>query len=61
MTLYGIYSANSIDEIVDAINQVHKNIPYHETIITGKISHWYTKNYYEWRIHHMVLNSILLL
>ena len=39
MTLYGTYSANSIDEIVDDINQLHKNISYHEKRITGKIPH----------------------
>ena len=50
MILYGRYSANSIDGIVDAINQLLKNISYYEKIITGKILHWYTKNYYEWRI-----------
>ena len=28
MALYGTYGANSIDEIVDAISQLHKNISY---------------------------------
>ena len=59
MTLYGTYSVNSINEIVGAINQLHKNISYHEKIITDKIPHWYMKNYYELRIHHMVINSLL--
>ena len=49
ITLYGTYCASSIDEIVDAINQLHKNISYHEKIITGKISHWYKENYHTWR------------
>ena len=61
MTLYGTYSANSIGDIVDAINQLHKNISYHEKIITGKIHHWYMKNDCEWRIHSIVHNSLLYL
>ena len=60
MSLYGTYSFNNIHKIVDDINQLHKNISYHEKIY-GKISHWYKKNYYEWRISHVVLNSLLYL
>ena len=59
MTLYGTYSVNSIDEIVDAINQLHKNISYHEMIITGKIPHWFTKYSYERRISHVIHNNLL--
>ena len=36
MTQYGIYSANSIDKIVDAINQLQKTIFFIQ-ILTGKI------------------------
>ena len=61
MTLKGIYNTNIIDKIVDAINQLHKNIFYHEKKITGKISHWYKKKYYEWRISNLILNSLLYL
>ena len=43
MTPYGTNSANIIAEIVDAINQLHKNISYLKTIITGKIPSWFTK------------------
>ena len=46
-TLYGTYTTNSIDQIVDVINQLHKNISYHEKIINGKMPHWYMKIYYE--------------
>ena len=36
MTLCGTYSSSSIDEIVGAINQLHKNISHHDKIITGQ-------------------------
>ena len=36
MTVYDTYSATSIDEGVDAINQLHKHISYHDKI-AGKI------------------------
>ena len=61
MTVYGTYSSNSINDIADAISKLHKNILHHEKIITGKIPHWYSKNFHECRIHHLVLTSLLYL
>ena len=41
MTLYVNYSVNSIDGIVDAINQLHISFSKQERILSGKQAYWY--------------------
>ena len=53
MTLYGTYSATSIEEIVNAINHVHKNITKYEKMLSGR------QPYLERRNPHMIPNSLL--
>ena len=57
MILYGTYSANSIEEIVDAIICIHNTISNLEEILSGKHLCWYQDNI-EMRIAHMVLISL---
>ena len=41
MTLYQMYSANSINEIVNARNNLQRNLSKHEKTITGCQTFWY--------------------
>ena len=58
MILYGTYSANNIDQIVDFINHLHKDVLKHEKILHGGRSIG-IKTILERRIAHVVLNSLL--
>ena len=42
MTLYGIYSANSMDEKVDAINHLNRNLSKHKNILSCRQSYYIT-------------------
>ena len=44
MTLCGTYAVSSIDEIVNAINQLHISFPKHVGILSGKHIHCYKDN-----------------
>ena len=61
MTLYGMYSDKSIEEMVDAINCSYNTISKHEDILSGKQTHWSKNNILERRIAYMVFNSLLYL
>ena len=61
MPLYSMYSATSIDEILDTSNHPHKTLSQHEEILSVKQSHWYKNQVLERRISHMVFSSLLYL
>ena len=61
MTLYGTYSADSIEEIVDVINHLYENLTKHDKILGGSHPKWYKENIMERRVAHMALNSLLYL
>ena len=60
MTLYGTYSADSIEEIVDPIKHIH-NLTKYEKMLAGKQPYWYKENIMERRITHMIPSSLLYL
>ena len=61
MNLFGTYNANSMDQIVDAINTLNKNVPTYEMILNGILSYWYGDNILKRRNVHMVLNRLFYL
>ena len=61
MTLYGTYSADSIEEIIDAINHSHKNVTKFEKMLGGSLPYWYKNSIMKRRITHITLNSLLYL
>ena len=61
MILFSTYSADSIKEITDAFNHLHRNLTRYEKMSGGRQSFWYEDNIMERRITHMILNSILYL
>ena len=61
MMLYGTYSADSIEERVDVLNHLHKNITKYEKILGGCQPYLYKDNIMERRIMIMSLNSLLYL
>ena len=44
LTLNGTYSANSIDAIVDSINQIYNNLTKCEMMLSNRHSSWYKEN-----------------
>ena len=61
MTLYGAYITNNIDERVDAINHLHKNLSRHKKILRGREHNLYKDNNLGKGTGYMVLNSLLFL
>ena len=57
ITLYGTYNANSIDEILDVINYLHKKLSKYERIISGRQCYRYKGSILERIIAHTILNS----
>ena len=55
--LYGTYSANKIDEVVDAINQLTRNLTRYERMLGHSQLYGYKDNSMERKIVHMILNS----
>ena len=55
VTLKSTYSANRIDEIVDAISQLHISFSKQEGILNGKQAYWYRDNILERRMVWIVL------
>ena len=61
MALYDTYSTNIINEMVHAINHLHKLLSRHERILSGRQLHWYKDNILEKRTANMILSSLLYL
>ena len=61
MTLYGTYIADSIEEIVGVINQLHKTLTKSEKMLGGREPYWYEDSMMVRRITYMILNSSLYL
>ena len=56
IALYGTYSSESIKEIIESINHLHKNLAKDERMLGGRQPNWYKDNIMERRIAHMTLN-----
>ena len=61
MTLYGTYSADSIEDIVDSINHLHKNLTNYEKMLGSSQPYWHKDNILERKIVCMIFNNLLYL
>ena len=61
MILHGTHSADIVEEIIDAVNHLPKNITKCENMLGSNQPYWYKDSIMERRITHMILNSLLYL
>ena len=61
MVMYGIYSADKLEQLIDTMHKMHNKTACNEKLFASKLNYWYDWYLSKGGVGHYAINSLLFL
>ena len=59
MVLYNIYNSDTLEKLIDTVQEMHNKITWNEKLLVGKLNNWFKWYLTKERVQHYTINSLL--